>query len=87
MECVDARTGLTTTYKGIWRADQLEGLGRIKFPNGDSFKGMLKNGQPNGHGELKQGRMGKTGLVTTTFFSLEFLLDFVINWLAWRTNL
>ena len=74
MECVDARTGLTTTYKGIWRADQLEGLGRIKFPNGDSFKGMLKNGQPNGHGELKQGRMGKTGLVTTTFFSFHPLI-------------
>ena len=86
MECVDARTGLTTTYKGIWRADQLEGLGRIKFPNGDSFKGMLKNGQPNGHGELKQGRMGKAGLVINTFFRSNLFLDLVNNWLAWRTN-
>ena len=61
MDCVDLRTGLTTTYEGHWKSDQLEGPGKIKFPNGDVFRGRLKGGQPNGHGVFKQGKMGVGG--------------------------
>ena len=61
MDCVDLRTGLTTTYEGHWKSDQLEGQGKIKFPNGDTFRGMLRGGQPSGHGVFKQGKMGQAG--------------------------
>ena len=31
MDCVDVRTGLTTTFEGTWKSDQLEGKGKIKY--------------------------------------------------------
>ena len=61
MECFDPKTGQSTVYDGNWKNDQLDGNGSISYPNGDVYKGMLKNGQPHGQGVFKQGKLMGSG--------------------------
>ncbi|KAG1662138.1 Alsin [Nymphon striatum] len=49
-----------TVYEGEWKNGQLNGLGTVKYPNGDIYEGYFKDGMRDGHGVLKKGQFLST---------------------------
>lgn len=49
------RININGVYEGLWKDNQQNGFGILKYCNGDIYKGCFKDGLPHGHGSLKHG--------------------------------